>query len=141
VYYVKSMPEINLEYIFRPVVSNRVHVSAHHGVNGWHGAITRGVQILDIIFGINANFPDNLCAHVFVNRNYEGKMRYRNRIRESSDARYRSFGRRLPCTNLHVNCVLVEIKNSFTELLNVNGVIRGQCGACGRNVSVKKFSQ
>jgi hypothetical protein len=201
VHYVKSMTEINLEYIYRPDVSNRVYVSAQHGVNGWHVAKTRGVQILDIVLGmttlsmymmnvggkvsrsyevkewyliqksggsndaiaesckiwnrlescyelfrnwtleINAKFSDNLHAHVFVNSNYEGKMRYRNRTRESSDAMYRSFGRRLSCTNLYVICVIVEIKNSLTELLNVNGVISGQCGACGRNVSVKKFSQ
>jgi hypothetical protein len=197
VHYVKSMTEIKLEYMYRPDVSNRVYASAQHGVNGWHVAKTRSVQILDIVLGmttwstymtnvggkvsrsyeakewyliqkirgsndaiaesckiwnrlescyepfrnrileINAKPSDNLHAHVFVNSNYDVKMRYSNRTRESSDAIYKSFGRRLSCTNLHVICVILEIKNSLTELLNVNGVISGQCGACGRNVSVK----
>jgi hypothetical protein len=140
VHYVKSMPVINLVYIFRPVVSDRVYVSAHRGVKGY-SAKMRGVHVLDIISGIIAKFSDNLCAHFSVKCNNEGKKRYRNRTRESIVAMYRSLVRRLPCMNLLVNCVFVEIKNSFTELLNVNGVVRGRCGACGRNVSVKKFSQ
>jgi hypothetical protein len=198
VHYLKSMTEIKFEYMYMPDNSNRVYVSARYGVNGWHVAETRGVQILNIVLGmttlsmykmnvggkvsrqyeakewyliqkirgskdaitesyeiwnclescyepfrnwnleINDRPSDNLHVHVFVNSNYDVKMRYRNRTRESSDAIYRSFERRLSCMNLYVLCLNLEIKNSLTELLNVNGGISGQCGACGRNVSVKK---
>ncbi len=138
-HYVKSMPVINFVYISRPAASARVYVSAHRGVKGFSAKI-QGVQIFGIISGLSANVSDNLCAHSFVNCNNGGKKRYRNRIRESIAAMNRSLVRRLPCMNLHVACVFVEIKNFFTELLNVNGVVRGRCGACGRYVSVKKLS-
>jgi hypothetical protein len=140
VHYVKSMLMINFVYKSRPAASARVYVNAHRGVEGF-SAKMQGVKNFGIISGLSANVSDNLCAHFSVNCNNEGKKRYRNRIRENIAAMNRSIARRLPCMNLHVACVVGEIANFFTELLNVNGVVRGRCGACGRYVSVKKFSQ
>ncbi len=89
---------------------------------------------------MNAMSADKLYVHAIVNRNYDVKMRYRNLPRESSDAIYRRYGRRLSRVNLYVTYLILELKNFLTELLNVNGVISGQCGTCGRNVSVKNLT-
>ncbi len=197
---LNSMMEMKLVYMDKLDISKKAYASAQYGVKGGYGAVTRNVQILDIMLELitvftyktnvggkgsrqyeakkwhliqkirvskdaiigsykirnrrelhyepfrnwmlelNAMAADKLYVHAIVNRNYDVEMRYPNRTRESSDAIYRRYGRRLSRVNLYVTYLILELKNFFTELLNVNGVFSGQCGTCGRNVSVKNLT-
>jgi hypothetical protein len=103
----------------------------------WNRRELHYVPFRNLILEMNAMSVDKLNVHVIVNRNYDVMVRYRNRTRESSDDIYRRYERWLSRANLYVSHLILEFKNLFTELLNVSGVISGQDGTCGRNVSVK----
>jgi hypothetical protein len=105
----------------------------------WNRREFHYVPLRNLTLEMNAMSVDKLNVHVIVNRHYDVKMRYRNRTRESSDAIYRRYERWLSRANLYVIYLILELKNLFTELLNVNGVISGQGGTSGRNVSVKNL--
>jgi hypothetical protein len=72
-----------------------------------------------------------------VSGQYDVRVWYRNLIRKSSGASYGLYEVWRIRESLHVLYMMLEIKNVFTDLLNVIGVVSGQCSTRGRNVSVK----
>ncbi len=73
----------------------------------------------------------------YVSGQYDVRVWYRTQIRKSSGANYGPYEMWRIRGSLFVLYMMLEIKNVFTDLLNVIGVVSGQCSTRGRNVSVK----
>jgi hypothetical protein len=89
---------------------------------------------MKIVFTYISNVDENVSGHYVV------RMWYRTQIRKNSGAIYGLYEMWRIGGSLYVLYMMLELKNVFTELLNVIGVVSGQCSTRGRNVSEKTLT-